>query len=75
LFFCTVYNNAQDKKCRTLAISSYRPGESILIKIPAGQRIQVAVSGIKGNRVRVGIEAPTELVILREELAVRDFLV
>ena len=44
------------------------PGETIIIETPAGEHIQ----GVKGNQVRVGIEAPETVAILREELALRD---
>jgi len=45
-----------------------RVGESILIKLPTGEQIQVAVLGIKGNQVRIGTDAPEKVQILREEL-------
>ena len=45
-----------------------RVGESILIKLPTGEQIQVAVLGIKGNQVRIGTDAPDDISIVREEL-------
>jgi len=37
-------------------------------RILIGQGIEVTVVAIRGNRVRLGISAPPELPILREEL-------
>ena len=37
-----------------------------------GDDIQVTVLGIKGNQVRIGIDAPEDVVILREELVAND---
>jgi carbon storage regulator len=39
--------------------------EAILI----GDNIRVTVDSVSGGRIRIGIEAPKELKILREELA------
>ena len=55
-----------------MLILTRRPGESIMIELPTGERIQVAVLGQKGNQVRVGIDAPADMVILREELIDRE---
>ena len=52
-----------------MLILTRRVGETIIIETPAGERIEVAVLGVKGNQVRVGTEAPANMVILREELA------
>lgn len=41
-----------------------RPDESILI----GQTIRVTVLSVKGNQVRLGIEAPETLDIARAEI-------
>ena len=51
-----------------MLILTRHPGETIIIETPAGERIQVVVLGVKGNQVRVGIEAPADVTILREEL-------
>jgi flagellar assembly factor FliW len=42
-------------------------GESILV----GDNIRLVVLDIRGRQVRVGIEAPTDVVVLREEIAQR----
>jgi len=31
-----------------------RPGEAIVIELPTGELIEVAVLGVKGNQVRLG---------------------
>jgi carbon storage regulator len=45
-------------------VLSRRIGESILI----GENIRVVITAIAGNQVRIGIEAPPEVRILRNEL-------
>ena len=42
-------------------------GESITI----GDNIRVSVLGIRGRQVRIGIEAPSDTVVHREEIAIR----
>ena len=37
-----------------MLILTRRVGETIIIETPAGERIEVAVLGVKGNQVRVG---------------------
>jgi carbon storage regulator len=55
-----------------MLILTRRPGESVIITTPAGERIEVAVLGVKGNQVRLGTEAPAEVTVLREELVDRS---
>ena len=45
-----------------------RPGESLIIELPTGQRIEVAVLGVKGNQIRIGTDAQDDIAIMREEL-------
>jgi carbon storage regulator len=49
-------------------VLSRRIGESILI----GENIRVVITAIAGNQVRIGIDAPKDVPILREELLPRD---
>ena len=42
-----------------------RVGETVLI----GEGIAVTVLGVRGNQVRLGIVAPDDVTILREEIA------
>ena len=51
-----------------MLILTRRSNETIKI----GDDIKVTVLEIKGNQVRLGIEAPGEVVILREELLVQE---
>jgi carbon storage regulator len=47
-----------------MLILTRRPHESIRL----GSRIRVTVLGFKGNQVRIGIEAPPDVTIDREEI-------
>ena len=47
-----------------MLILTRRPHESIRL----GSRIRVTVLGFKGNQVRIGIEAPPEVTVDREEI-------
>ena len=48
-----------------MLILTMKPGEKVVI----GNAITVTVVEVRGNRVRVGIEAPDQVRILRGELA------
>lgn len=47
-----------------MLVFTRRPGESFLI----GDRIEVMVTDVEGDRVRIGIRAPREIKIVRKEL-------
>jgi carbon storage regulator len=47
-----------------MLILTRRIGETIVI----GDDISVAILGVKGNQVRVGIDAPKEVSVHREEI-------
>jgi len=51
-----------------MLVLSRKPGEKIYI----GNHITITVVEIKGNRIRIGIEAPESVPVLRAEL--NDFL-
>lgn len=48
-------------------ILTRRIGESLVI----GQDITVRVLSVKGNQVRLGVEAPRDVAVHREEIAAR----
>ena len=54
-----------------MLILSRRPGETLIIELPTGERIEVTVLDIKGNQIRIGTVAPDDISILREELLER----
>jgi carbon storage regulator CsrA len=48
-----------------MLVLSRRPGEAIVVP---GLNLTIRVLGIKGGTVRLGIDAPYDLKVLREEL-------
>lgn len=53
-----------------MLILTRRVGESILI----GKDIKMTVLSQTGNQLRIGIDAPKDVTILREEVRDRDLL-
>ena len=47
-----------------MLILTRRPGESIQV----GDDIEISIIEIRGNQVRLGINAPAEVLVLRSEL-------
>lgn len=47
-----------------MLILTRKPGEQLII----GDNITVEVLGVKGNQVRIGIDAPKDINIVRNEL-------
>jgi len=47
-----------------MLILTRRVGETIVI----GDQIQVTVLGVKGNQVRIGVQAPKDVEVHREEI-------
>jgi carbon storage regulator len=47
-----------------MLILTRRPGESIQV----GDDIEISVLEIRGNQVRIGINAPADVLVLRSEL-------
>lgn len=57
---------AHRQKEIAMLILTRRPGETIIIETPAGERITVTVLGVRGNHVRLGTDAPEDVLIVRE---------
>lgn len=51
-----------------MLILTRRVGETVVI----GNHIKVTVLEVKGSQTRLGIDAPSDIQILREELLERD---
>ena len=47
-----------------MLILTRRVGESLMV----GEEITVTVLGVKGNQVRIGIDAPRDVAVHREEI-------
>jgi len=47
-----------------MLILTRRPGESLII----GDDIKITVLGVKGNQVRLGVDAPQYITVHREEV-------
>ncbi len=47
-----------------MLILTRRVGESIMV----GDEVKVTVLGFKGNQIRIGIDAPQEIAVHREEI-------
>ena len=50
-----------------MLILTRRPGEKLVI----GEDVTITVMSIKGNQVRIGIDAPADIQIHREEVYLR----
>lgn len=50
-----------------MLILTRKIGETVMI----GEEVTVTVLGIKGNQVRLGINAPKDIAVHREEIFVR----
>ena len=51
-----------------MLILTRRPNESIIID----NDIKIKILGVRNNQIRIGFEAPDDVVIVREELLEKD---
>ena len=56
--------NESNGEIETMLILTRRVGETLVI----GDDVQVTVLGVKGNQVRLGINAPKDVSVHREEI-------
>jgi carbon storage regulator len=54
-----------------MLILTRRPVETIDVTLEDGRRIEIAILGVKGNQVRIGITAATSITIDRHEITER----
>ena len=57
-------NEEAPRRARNMLILTRRVGESVVI----GEDVTVTVLGVKGNQVRIGINAPKTVSVHREEI-------
>jgi len=51
-----------------MLILTRRASEAIVIELPTGETIKVAVLSVKPNLVRIGTDAPDDIKIVKAEL-------
>jgi len=54
-----------------MLILTRKIGESLIIKLPTGEEIELVVLDTKGKQVKLGTEAATDVTVLREEVLER----
>lgn len=54
-----------------MLILSRKTSESIVIELEDGRRITITAVSIRGDKVRLGLEAPRSIKLRREELQAR----
>jgi len=55
-----------------MLVLSRKPDEAIYIETPAGEVIRLVLIDIRGDKIRLGLEAPPSHKILRGELYARS---
>jgi carbon storage regulator len=51
-----------------MLVLSRHSDESIVITIPGGEEIEIIVVDIRGDKVRLGVQAPKEVPVHRKEV-------
>jgi carbon storage regulator len=64
ILLSNIANMNFESKGKTMLILTRRVGESLII----GDDVVVNVLGVKGNQVRIGVDAPKEVSVHREEI-------
>jgi len=57
-----------------MLVLTRRIGGEIIITTADGQQITVAVLGVRGNQVRIGVNAPRDVAIDRKEIHERKLM-
>ena len=52
-----------------MLVLTRRLEEGLVITVPGGETITISVFAIEGDRVKLGIEAPRHMTVLRQELS------
>ena len=58
------FNDESDRRGSLMLILTRRVGEALMI----GEEVTVTVMGVNGNQVRLGINAPKDVAVHREEI-------
>ena len=64
LFLQTVVLKIEIREEKGMLILTRRVGETLMV----GDEVTVTVLGVKGNQVRIGVNAPKEVAVHREEI-------
>ena len=51
-----------------MLVLSRKEGESIILRLPNGEQIKILLSEYVGQQTKVVVDAPNNVLILREEL-------
>ena len=60
------------KEFAIMLILTRYPDQSVILQLPNGDNIEVYINSIKGQQVKLGIDAPDNISILRDELFYKD---
>lgn len=62
--FCRLLSCIEIREEKGMLILTRRVGETLMV----GDEVTVTVLGVKGNQVRIGVNAPKEVAVHREEI-------